>query len=153
MTDPNPVLFSQYADHHRGICLEFEAEDDSIIHRVNYDAHTKYHKYSEVFLNFINEQYEVEPKKQALQPFLHKHDSWSYQKEARIFNLDGPRTTKKMEDLKLKLTKIIFGLRVDKDVRIAIKRSALDHKNVEYFECMRPAIKDGPYWALKADNF
>ncbi len=84
-----------------------------------------------------------------MQPFLHKHESWKYQEEVRIFNLEGPSKVKKLEELKLNLTKIIFGRRVKEEVRLAIKKTTSEYTNIEYYEYLRPAVEGGPYWNLK----
>jgi hypothetical protein len=74
----NPVLWSHYADKHRGICLGFEV-DDSCVMPVSYETNlTKFKIDEHASQNILTQQY----MKQLLTT---KFRDWAYEDEVRVY--------------------------------------------------------------------
>ncbi len=75
----NPVLWSHYADKHRGICLEFEIPDSYLSH-VNYSS-------SRLQIDFHHEfeQQALAGPPVALALLTTKFIDWQYENEVRMF--------------------------------------------------------------------
>lgn len=74
----NPVMWSHYADRHRGICLGFDVPDEYAID-VNYVEGRPDIKYSDELLKQgVDEQF-------ALNLMRTKYSGWGYEQEVRMF--------------------------------------------------------------------
>jgi hypothetical protein len=90
----NLVLWSHYADHHRGACFVFESDDDEVLSDAKNVQYTK-----------TPGQYNLYDGINRVDVLSRKFTDWSYERELRIFHAPGvyhfrPRALKK----------IIFGL-------------------------------------------
>ncbi len=74
----NPVLWSHYADKHRGLCLGFDIPDEMLI-RVSYIKERP--RLAENFLNWKPVAKEAKMKQLLATKFQH----WSYEQERRCF--------------------------------------------------------------------
>lgn len=82
----NPVLWSHYADRHRGMCLGFDVPDEMLI-PVQYIRERPH--LSKNFLSWKPEAKEAKMKQLLATKFLH----WSYEQERRCFaSLETPET-------------------------------------------------------------
>ena len=134
----NILMWSHYADEHRGICIKYklkgncintDCSDDiddvrpqALLHRINYKK--------------------VEPlslQEKSIKiglAFAHKHPCWEYEKEARLISYDatkeGDRYTIPYNE-GISIEAIYFGLNCSKDDKTIIKR-ILDDKNIEYYD-------------------
>ena len=114
----NILMWSHYADNHKGIVAEFEFHDDSKwpLYRVNYS----------------NKKPSISPyasDEEAYEAFLTKHSGWKYEAEERLIEITGHQTypvdkTEKQIIRKyrengtgVRLTNIILGL----DISLADK--------------------------------
>jgi hypothetical protein len=96
----NPVQWSHYADHHRGLCLEFEV-NKNIVEKVTYSNH-RIQVHNEVDLKLMR------------QILSTKFSHWTYEQEYRAFvKLDHNDQERglyfKAFDEDLKLTSVIVG--------------------------------------------
>lgn len=105
------LMWSHYADCHRGYCLIFEATAYTpffgYAQKVNYSRAYPY----------VN-HYRHTPRQQVDALFLTKSENWAYEKEWRIINYDnGPGLYSFPED---KLLGVILGCQINDDARGAI---------------------------------
>ena len=117
----NPVMWSHYADEHKGMCLGFDVPDD-LLTKVDYRP--------DRLAMTENDLEDGEPSRALLHRLVFaKYDAWSYEAEVRIIVpfAEPPRAGKlqfKCFDQDLKLTEVIVGARCEKtkkDIQAALK--------------------------------
>src|SRR5262245_50550688 len=69
----NPVLWSHYADNHKGICLEFDVAEDIYVKAVTYIKNRLPFPESEL------------DEKLTAQMLFTKFDAWQYEEEVRVW--------------------------------------------------------------------
>jgi hypothetical protein len=118
------LMWSHYAENHKGVCLMFDTTKDSNffkgLRKVNYSS------------NYISYTYVSTPK--TLSKVLYQKSlDWKYEDEYRIISPDG-RGLKPIS--KLALVGIIFGCRCESSNKIKIKKEvASSHfQNVRFYE-------------------
>ena len=96
----NVLMWSHYADSHKGCCIECEVVSKSVnIVNVKYGS-----QIPPINLN-------LPPKDAAKDVLSRKLDVWKYEDEVRVLK-DVPRSSTKSKFLKIKIHKIYLGLRV-----------------------------------------
>lgn len=128
------LMYSHYADGHKGLCLEFKVIDNSfydVLFPVQYPDN-----YPAV--RFFKHDLQVMMDSQLLT----KQPEWRYEKEWRIIKVDNPNNYQKFP-LEI-LTGIIFGLRTS-DADITMIKELTKHRvpNLKYYKCVKP--KDSYY--------
>lgn len=107
----NPVLWSHYADKHRGICLGFDV-DDSCVMPVNYMTDlTKFKLDANATTSFLTKDY-------IRQLLSTKFNDWKYEDEARVYvSLDPSMAEGGLYFVefseKMRLREIILGVRCE----------------------------------------
>lgn len=123
LSSNNTLMWSHYAENHKGVCLEFDLEigDIEILHedkvgilgKVDYDRKEK--------INYLKDKDEA-----LFKLFCSKNKDWEYEKEARIVLLD------KIGDIKFKkncITGMIYGLRLrEENKRNELKELCKQHE-------------------------
>lgn len=114
----NTLLWSHYADQHKGVCLEFDSElnDQEIL------CGTELGMFVNVDYEPIDKiNYNKDKRKALIKLFSHKSEYWKYEEEVRLIVIKKNNIipfTKKL------LTGVIFGCRMDsrpiKDVKDVI---------------------------------
>jgi len=103
-----PLMWSHYADEHKGICIGYSTEDHrcDVLKPVNYDS-TRYLKVSDLINWFIGDSADAE---QTVfdQYFFAKAREWKYEKEWRAVT-----DTSGADDRPFRLSSVHFGLRCD----------------------------------------
>jgi len=127
----NPVQWSHYADHHRGICLGFEIPNHLL-------AKVKYLNQRIVFKSDIDEEMMV-------RILTSKFNHWRYEKEYRLFvdlDPDEEQNGFYFSDFsnELKLISVIVGGNADFSRGEIKKALGKDATNVEVFKS-RPAFQ------------
>ncbi len=118
----NPVLWSHYADKHRGICLGFEVDDNCVM-PVSYETDlSKFEVDSQAAQSLITEQY-------VQRLLATKFRDWEYEGEARVYvGLDhstaegGLYFADYSENMQLR--EIILGARCDVPIKKARELAA-----------------------------
>lgn len=131
----NTLMWSHYADSHRGICLIYKREtceeDKQTNCKSNKIQEVKYENDIPLRLDTTKEMFKT--------GFCTKHKSWKYENEFRLIlhkeNL-GKGSLFTTKELGLKLVGVIFGLKSsDDDEKIEIKiRKILDKQEIEYYK-------------------
>lgn len=131
----NQLMWSHYADSHRGICIRYKFDKE-----INIEDEKKL-----MFSNWYNEVYKKEikpddPKSLDLRFLLAtKEKCWHYENEARLVHFD-PSCTDKYKPISIKESKIeaiFFGCRCtdeDKQTIIKIFPKKTDVADVAFFE-------------------
>jgi hypothetical protein len=119
----NILMWSHYADGHKGFCIEFERCNDRDNELGNYDR--------TIPVEYIRHDYEkvtVFNKKAYDMKFYTKSVKWKYEREWRLLNDKYNET----EPLPGKITAIIFGLRMCDHHKETIKKILSDLPHVNY---------------------
>jgi len=145
----NMPMWGNYADNHKGICIEYDftqLESDSQFSKYLFPVGYESNRYN--ITNILKDIVEEKISNKTYLIFflmLLKHDSWDYEKEWRIFNIEGYEGNDRKGSLiecPIKPTAIYFGLNcsdedieaissvVDKDVT---KLHKVQLKNHEFF--------------------
>lgn len=104
------LMWSHYADYHRGICLEYSFED---IKKLVPFCPIIYTDQFENFLNYIDIRKE-EINREAMKLFLSKSKDWAYENEWRIVDTLSEDSEEKGKLLKgLNPLKILMGCQID----------------------------------------
>jgi len=104
------LMWSHYADQHRGICLEFTLSSQE---HIDFFAQASEIKYQDSFPE-VNPFTRSPPGKKLTLMALRKSTRWKYEKEWRILKVDGPGK----ETLPPRLiTSVILGARISPDNR------------------------------------
>ena len=112
-TNPrNLLMWSHYANQHKGIVLQFEVAKDisAFLKTVSVDYVKDY-----PIINWVNET-----EKEIRKGFLNKFEDWEYENEWRIVHVFGANT---YIDFKPEaLTGVVFGCKSDISVKEAVKQ-------------------------------
>lgn len=126
--DDCPLMWSHYADQHRGICLGYLVPEraSGAVHRVAYDG-ARLVKASEVSAMLKGDD-EARARVDAA-VMLRKAESWSYEREWRLI---GRRGT---EGSPLELEEVIFGIKCKESAKYTIMK-ALERRggSVKFYE-------------------
>lgn len=122
----NILMWSHYADEHRGICIEFERTDTNELG--NWD-HCLPVVYQQELPSF--HPLELADSKAVTQALSTKGEYWQYEREWRMLTYES----NKLFPLPGNITAVTFGLRMPQNDRNAIV-SLLGH-TVRYFEASR----------------
>ena len=131
------LMWSHYADSHRGVCIEFES-DDSIMRDVRYTdkrVHININKALEIIFgyDFVNKKISYRDKKLMsclLMPFFTKSLDWSYENEVRCllskddYNIKGVKFDNGQMFLQLKIKKIYVGIKASGELLNEVLRLA-----------------------------
>lgn len=138
-----PIMWSHYADRHRGVCLGFDVED-SLLTKIDYRMNP-YKPYS----NRTASGNATEIVKKMLKI---KHKPWSYEEEYRLFSPIEHRTRGvyyKEFDYHLNLREVYFGVECDdiaiNEVKASIERqySRVDSFRTRLDDSAFKIVEDG----------
>jgi hypothetical protein len=130
-TDPKSVvMWSHYANQHRGICLEFPCAEMltnksflKILHPVRYTDN-----FRDVFRLFWPPNIELDQVSPDILPILaacHKSEEWSYEGEWRLVSMDLVSGRKFfLRSCNIKPSRIILGAKIEQPNRAAIEELA-----------------------------
>lgn len=95
-----PIMWSHYADRHRGVCIGFDLNDDKVARVTYIDQRMEY----------VRERLEgPHAERRMLELLASKHRAWSYEREVRYHARRAPLYEPFDEDLVLK--EVILGVR------------------------------------------
>ena len=125
----NILMWSYYAEQHRGYCIEFSAANDAYIFGA---AEPVFYSPEYPTIEFFNTSIE----RQVQLTFMTKHDGWAYEREYRI--IDTKRGAGLRPYPAELLTGVIFGLRMPESNRARIREWVTDQGClVKFYECMQ----------------
>lgn len=128
----NVLMWSHYAQDHKGICFKFDIKEDSNFFSplitVEYKKEVDLN-ISEYFLNYNKFSKDIARV---------KHSDWSYEKEVRVIKTGFKDSDRKKRFLKFKpdaLKEIIFGFKTDPEVILDYMNLCKNHnKNIIFFK-------------------
>ena len=121
----NILMWSHYADKHKGIVLSFDTSKEPLIHAraVEYPVDNELYKFS------IEKPFD----KILVESLFRKAIDWRYEAEVRYINPFGPGLIEYSYDA---LKTVYFGCRTsDEDIETVIK--VLEGKKVEYYQAQK----------------
>ncbi|MFK3891853.1 DUF2971 domain-containing protein [Sphingomonas sp. NPDC079357] len=122
------LMWSHYADEHRGICMEYDTS--AVLHQhlipVSYNASRAISTNDVVRWKFKND-FSAERRVRETY-FYAKSNEWRYEKEWR--DLDSVGST----EAPYELTAIYFGLRCDPAVRMALVKLLINHQDIKLYQ-------------------
>lgn len=128
----NNLMWSHYADQHKGVCLEFNASLDyrEILEDVEVDmiANVSYNRTDKI-------NYNTDKRAAIIDLFTRKSTDWRYEEEVRIVLINKSNILKFNKKF---LTGVIFGCRIDKIEKESILNIINDMK---YNITIKEAIK------------
>ena len=125
------LMWAHYADHHRGLCLEFDGSDNCRFFSLAQPV--KYKDYTTIPLD-------KDKNSQMDRVIFTKAKHWFYEREYRIF-LPGKADSRLDYPIAL-LTGIIFGCKMPDEVRELVKQWAEEGRcRVAFFEA-RPKVAE-----------
>lgn len=131
----NILMWSHYADKHKGIVLGFDTSKEPLIHAraVEYPVDNELYKFS------IENPFD----KSLVESLFRKAKDWEYEAEVRYVNPNGPGLVEYSYDA-LKI--VCFGCRTsDEDIKTIMKILKNKKQEVEYFR----ARKDDDFYRLQ----
>ncbi len=117
----NPLMWSHYANEHRGICIEYRTEDHrcDMLGPVNYQS-SRYLKVSDLIEWLLRRSSSIKAKIFD-QYFFAKAPQWKYEKEWRVVSkTNGP------QDRPFRIDSVHFGLRCDVSIITTIVKLLAD---------------------------
>jgi tetratricopeptide (TPR) repeat protein len=123
----NMLMWSHYADSHRGICVEYE-------YNLNFIE-----KENQVSLHEVKYQNEIEIQFDELNDdFIIKSKVWTYENEARLFYFDekideNTKVVKSFKDLGLSIKAVYFGSKCSLDNQKAIQ-TILQGRGIDFYK-------------------
>ncbi|HBM16794.1 MAG TPA: hypothetical protein DD381_10690 [Lentisphaeria bacterium] len=124
------LMWSHYADSHKGLCLEIEVEENSnTISRVKYSEDIPKHTLHDIFIKRDTNIFDL---------LITKHIDWDYENEYRII-LDRGNL---LHNLPGKITSVIFGLKTPNNEIEEIKKIASENlPDVKFKKCIKSKVK------------
>ena len=141
-TNNNILMWSHYADSHKGVCIEFEEERKNIFKDVSYSETREYFDINFVVskllaFDFLNKKYDLNDNAlfdKIMKPFYVKSKDWEYEQEIRCV-LSNNECPKNIDDKKygidMKIKKIYLGIRVENNDELKELIEIAKEKNVE----------------------
>jgi len=124
----NPLLWSHYADKHKGICLGFEIAPDVELQQPEYVARQQQSD-ARILIKAVRTRETAEAAKVIAKMLLTKFEGWSYEDEVRLLVRQKDRNGKYCYykfGKRFQLCSVILG------VRCVVERSEIDKLLVSY---------------------
>jgi len=130
-TNDDILMWSHYADRHKGFCIEFVRKPDNLLGDITRTQPVRYDcNYPDV--NPLdengNENFSIFQKM-----FFTKAENWIYENEWRLVWKEKG----KEEPLPVDTSSIIFGLKMPDEHKITIKNILVDQPNIRYQEAIK----------------
>lgn len=124
------LMWSHYADQHRGMCIEFTIPVSPSLHEVSYSQTVPRFTLHDIF---------VKSNAEILSLFTTKHKHWRYEKEYRVILDRGDI----LHDIPGPITGVVFGLKTSPNDESLVRKVAMG-LDVKYWRrCAREVGKFG----------
>ena len=127
----NSLMWSHYANEHRGFCIEFVRKSDNNLGNFEMTKPVEYKRNFPKKVNILDSEGCINKFAHQRKYFV-KDEDWEYEKEWRFTSLEG----NKEEDLPSEISSIIFGLKMPRRHRVTI-RNILAGQDVSYKEAVK----------------
>jgi hypothetical protein len=125
------LMWSHYADEHRGICIEYDTRDQAHprLANVNYKG-PRAIKTSDLYRWIVRD--DAEAKTRVLKTYFYtKSNEWRYEREWR-----DVKEQSGVNDVPFRMTAILFGLRCDSTVIKSIVKLLNDHSEIKIWQVL-----------------
>jgi len=129
------LMFSHYADRHRGVCLHFEIDDYDMLDEIS-PLNGREVEYQETIPKF-------EDAKSVHMTLLTKYKKWEYEKEYRVFKIVKSNDDRIMKYKLGQLKGAIFGLHMKDDDSLLVRHWFELGKHENVFFKQAKLSKDG----------
>lgn len=119
------LMWSHYADHHKGFCIEFQRDDSEYNFLSHFMCRPVSYKEKYPNLNRILDTFEINLYTKAI--------DWRYESEWRLVFKEGGR----LFQVPASITGIIFGLRLSDENKSRIKEAIPNNKSVTFYQASR----------------
>uniref|UniRef100_I2Q6X3 DUF2971 domain-containing protein n=1 Tax=Desulfovibrio sp. U5L TaxID=596152 RepID=I2Q6X3_9BACT len=125
----SPLMWSHYADQHRGVCIEYSLCDRTGVTPVRVDYNASRGISSKKILDWVRSN-QMEVDEDIIQKyFFSKAKDWEYEEEWRCLSKD-----KGVNPCPFKISSILFGMRCDISIVAAIIKLMSSHEDtISYF--------------------
>jgi hypothetical protein len=114
-TNSEPLMWSHYADHHKGICIGIKVPSDNELHQIRYEHVPGTLYFADLFPTTRNDS---RFKKSIIDILTTKGHEWSYEKEWRCIEFGGKGPRPLPNSL---LQEVIFGCRTSESDKQLVK--------------------------------
>ncbi len=129
-TNDNLLMWSHYAEGHKGICLEFTytlenqfGKPECVVYREDYSVHD------------YNDWSSIDNESLLVDAIYTKSVHWSYEREWRLFELRAPYGVRYFP--KELLTGVIIGCKASNEVRTELIELCIDRADITLYEASR----------------
>lgn len=126
----NILMWSHYADQHKGFCIEFNRSPDNDLGNIKMTQPVKYY-YDYPDVNPLDSDGNIDESIHKKMLFSKAKD-WAYEKEWRLTYEEGD----KEEPMPGDITSIIFGLRMPDEHKNYIRKILVDQPDIRYQEAI-----------------
>lgn len=132
---PNHLLmWSHYANHHRGFCVEYDCRDGTLLRKLAHKV-----RYKDAVQSLSAADFAPPNNDEAFDAlWLTKAECWSYEKEWRVMMSEGNKSFQAPSDI----ISVIFGTRMPEADRVMIARALRHNENIQFKEAL---LKDGTF--------
>ena len=133
----NNLMWSHYANEHKGVCIRYKLMDDCISSSISLDIHHQTCLHRIHYCNSIDDKpISVNDKSIAIgAAFAQKQECWEYEKESRLICFDDTTENDRITipyDEGISIEAVYFGLKCSEDDEAYIKK-LLAGKHVKYY--------------------
>ena len=129
------LMFSHYANRHRGFCLQFEIDEDSTIDEIA-PFNGREVDYKDIIPPFLNPN-------DAHMTLLTKYRKWEYEKEYRVLMVVKSESDRIREYTLGQLKGAIFGLHIKPNLEKQVRKWFVRGKHVDAFFKKAKLTEDG----------
>lgn len=131
LTPENILMWSHYADQHKGMCIEFEVPVYPSLHEVTYPPKAPRFSLYDIFVNGQAGE--------SLSLLKTKHEDWRYEKEYRQIVENGDN----LYDIPGPITGVVFGLRTSAADESMVRKVAIGLDDEHFRRCHREGTQFG----------
>lgn len=135
-TNDNILMWTHYADCHKGICLEFDVleDPDFFCFPINVEYRTNYPE-----VDFSKEDFNEE----VMKIYKTKYSDWAYEKEVRICKVNGGDKPYAFNPSALR--NIYFGCKSDENIIGKIREAVASNKDLGHVKFFKGVTNESSY--------
>lgn len=133
-TSNHLLMWSHYANHHRGFCVEYDSHEGTLLRQLAHEV-----KYEDSVPSLTAADFAPQNNKKAIDVlWLTNAKCWSYEEEWRVMTNEG----NKIHQAPSAIVSVIFGARMPEQDRIMVSRALRHQPNIEFKEAR---LKEGQF--------
>ena len=125
-TQNHLLMWSHYANHHRGFCVEYDCRDGTLLRQLAHEVN-----YEDSVPSLTAADFAPPNNKHAVDVlWLTKAKCWSYERERRVMTNEG----NKVHQAPSAIVSVIFGARMPEQDRLMVAHAHNHHPEIEFKE-------------------